>query len=129
MPDTYFINNNNSTFHEITKMNIMLNKFDIVVIIWKIKEYQYGKLGQIQIENNKVVDIMDKNKDCLYPYSWGVIGWTNKVNNLIDPNTPHIGYILNSALKQNIDIGYIISDTEYFDCGTPDEYFKMIKNM
>lgn len=127
MPDTYFINDSNTIFNEITKMNIMLNKFDIVVIIWKIKEYQYGKLGQIQIGDNKVLDIMDKNKDCLYPYSWGVIGWTNKVNYLIDETTPHIGYIINSALKQNIDVGYIISDTEYFDCGTPDEYFKMIK--
>ena len=126
MPDTYFINNENNKFNEITKMNIMLNKFDVVLIIWKIKDYQYGKLGQVNIQDNKISDIMDKNLDCKYPYSWGIIGWTNKVNHLIDENTPHIGYLINSALKNNIDIGYIISDTEYFDCGTNDEYFKMI---
>ncbi len=28
---------------------MMLNKFDIVVILWKIKEYQFGKLGQVNI--------------------------------------------------------------------------------
>lgn len=128
MPDTYFINDINKDFNEITKMHMMLNDFDIVVILWKIKEYQYGKLGQVEVNNAKVIDVMDKNLNCKYQYSWGIIGWTNKVNHLIDEKTPHIGYILNEALKNNIDIGYIISDTEYFDCGTPDEYFKMIKN-
>ena len=58
---------------------------------------------------------MDKNPDCEYPYSWGVIGWTHNVNHLIDPNTPHIGFIINSALKNNIKVGlnkykYIILD-------------------
>jgi hypothetical protein len=127
MPDTYFINDSNKSFNEITKMYMMLNKFDIVVILWKIKEYQFGKLGQVDINEIKVIDVMDKNIDCKYPYSWGIIGWTNKVNHLIDEKTPHIGYILNEALKNNIDIGYILSDTDYYDCGTPDEYFKMIK--
>jgi hypothetical protein len=126
MPDTYFISNNN-TFSDITKLNILLNKFKIVVILWTIKETQYGKLGQININNNKVIDIIDKDKDCRYPYSWGIIGWTYDVNHLINPHTPHIGYIINEALKQNIDVGYIISETEYFDCGTSDEYFSMIK--
>lgn len=126
MPDTYFISNNN-TFTDITKLNILLNKFKIVIILWKIKESQYGKLGQININDTKVIDIIDKDKTCRYPYSWGIIGWTYDVNHLIDPKTPHIGYIINEALKQNIDIGYIISETEYFDCGTPEEYFTMIK--
>jgi hypothetical protein len=75
-----------------------------------------------------VIDIIDKDINCRYPYSWGIIGWTNKVNNLIDITTPHIGFIINTALKLNIEVGYIISTSEYYDCGTPDEYFKMIKN-
>ena len=128
MPDTYFLSQSNIFFKELTEMNFLLNKFDIVVILWKIKEYQYGKLGQINIDNNKVIDIIDKDINCRYPYSWGIIGWTNKVNNLIDITTPHIGFIINTALKLNIDVGYIISTSEYYDCGTPDEYFKMIKD-
>jgi hypothetical protein len=125
MPDIYFISNNK--FKDISKLNILLNKFKIVVILWKIKEYQYGKLGQIDIDDNKVIDIIDKDINCKYKYSWGIIGWTYDVNDLIDINTPHIGFIINEALKKNIDIGYINSDTEYFDCGTPEEYFLIIK--
>lgn len=132
MPDTYFINDTNREFPELTELNIKLNKFDIVVILWKIKEYQYGKLGQIEInldsESGEVINIMDKNPECRYPYSWGVIGWTNRVNHLIDPETPHIGYIINTALEKGIKVGYVLStNTEYYDCGTPSEYFKMIK--
>lgn len=131
MPDTYFINSqneNNQKFRDLTKLNIMLNKFNIVVILWKIKDYQYGKLGQIDINDEKVINIKDKDPECRFPYSWGVIGWTYKVNYLINATTPHIGYIINSALEKNINVGYIISETEYFDCGTPNEYFTMIKN-
>jgi NDP-sugar pyrophosphorylase family protein len=128
MPDTYFINDGNQKFNEIHQMYMLLNKFDIVVILWKIKEYQYGKLGQVDIDDTKVIDVMDKKHDCKYPYSWGIIGWTNQVNHLIDAKTPHVGYVLNEALKNKIEIGYILADTDYYDCGTPEEYFKMIKN-
>ena len=96
--------------------------------MFKIKKYQYGKLGQININGKKVIQISDKDPNCKYPYSWGVIGWTQNVNYLIDINTQHIGFIINKALELNIDIGYILSDNEYYDCGTPDEYFTMIKD-
>lgn len=133
MPDTYFVinntNNTNTFFNELITLNKMLDNYDIVVVLWKIKESQYGKLGQINIENNKITSIVDKDITCRYPYSWGIIGWTNKINSLIDITTPHIGYILNQALLNNIDIGYIISSSEYYDCGTANEYFDMIKKM
>lgn len=132
MPDTYFITSNekntqNYYFKELTELYIKLSKFKIAVILWKIKETQYGKLGQIAIDGNKVIDIIDKDPLCRYPYSWGIIGWNKDLNKLIDIKTPHIGYLLNAALKENIEIGYVISNTEYFDCGTKEEYFDMIK--
>lgn len=132
MPDTYFITSdnkecNNYYFKELKELYIKLFKYKIVVVLWKIKESQYGKLGQISIDKNKVIDIIDKDPNCRYPYSWGIIGWNKDLNKLIDIKTPHIGYLLNSALKENIDIGYVISNSEYFDCGTKEEYFDMIK--
>jgi hypothetical protein len=127
MPDTYF--GLAEDFNELTKLNILLKKYDVVLVLWKIKEYQYGKLGQINIdtETKTIIDIVDKDINCRYEYSWGVIGWTNKMNQYIDPKTPHIGFLINKALELNIKIGYVISDTEYFDCGTPNEYFEMIR--
>lgn len=122
MPDTYFLLKN-----EIKHMISLLDNYNVVIVLWKIRENQYGKLGQIDINNDHVIDIKDKDPTCRYEYSWGIIGWKNNINNLIDITTPHIGYILNEALKNNIKIGYVISETEYYDCGTYNEYFDMIK--
>lgn len=122
MPDTYFLIND-----ELVQLIKKLNNHDIVLILWEIKPQQYGKLGQVNISGDFVVDIQDKNPECKYKYSWGVIGWNKKADTLNDPDTPHIGMIISEGLKRNYSIGYVISHTEYFDCGTPAEYFEMIK--
>ena len=33
------------------------------------------------------------------------------------------------AIKSNLNVGYIKSDTNYFDCGTFDEYKFMLENL
>ena len=55
MPDTYFILGN--------ELKLLVDKlliYDCVVVLWKIRSNQYGKLGQIQINDNNVVDVQDK---------------------------------------------------------------------
>jgi hypothetical protein len=122
MPDTYFIIKN-----EIKDMIQMLDSYDIVVIVWKIKDYQKGKVGQCNILGDAVIDIQDKNSNCTYEYFWGIIGWNAKLNTHIDPTWPTIGNLVNRALELNIKIGCIICDSNYYDCGTYAEYFKFIK--
>uniref|UniRef100_A0A6C0K665 Nucleotidyl transferase domain-containing protein n=1 Tax=viral metagenome TaxID=1070528 RepID=A0A6C0K665_9ZZZZ len=122
MPDTYFTINNeiNDTIH-------MLDTYDIVVILWKIKDYQIGKVGQCNVINGELIDIKDKTHDCEYPYFWGVISWNSNMNRYIDPTWETIGDLIKISLDNNIKVGHIISDGEYYDCGTYSEYFKMIK--
>ena len=124
MPDTYFEIKN-----EINQMNSLLNTHEIVVLLWKIKDYQIGKVGQCKIENNMVTDVIDKDPLCTYPYFWGVIGWNSKLNKHIDPKWETIGNLINKSIELNIKIGYVICDSDYYDCGTYTEYFKMIKNL
>ena len=45
----------------------------------------------------------------------------------MDGSTPHVGYMFEAALAQGLEVRAIVSDTGYFDCGTPDEYFEMIR--
>jgi hypothetical protein len=80
MPDTYITVKN-----EITSMINMLDTYDIVVLLWEIQEYQIGKVGQCNIENNKIIDIIDKDPNCNYSYFWGSIGWRSTMNKHIDP--------------------------------------------
>ena len=34
----------------------------------------------------------------------------------------HIGYSINPAIEDGAVVGYVNSDSEYYDCGTIDEY-------
>jgi hypothetical protein len=123
MPDTYFTIND-----ELNKLIHMLDKYSICVLVWKIKEYQFGKVGQCKVNDGEVIDIRDKDVNCDYDFFWGVIGWTSDLNNKIDPKWNTIGDLIKLALKLNIKVGAIIMDTNYYDCGTFNEYFTMIKN-
>lgn len=133
MPDTFF-----RLDRELVQMMALFNandtnntnkaKFDVVVIVWKIRPEQYGKLGQCLIENGEVIDIKDKDPNCRYEYSWGVIGWSQSMTQYIDPVTPHVGFLINAALENNKKVGAVISNSVYYDCGTYNEYFQMIKN-
>ncbi len=123
MPDTYL-----KITNEINMVKEFLNQYKIVLVCWKIKDYQVGKVGQCNIINNEVVDIVDKDVNCKYPYFWGIISWNSSLNQLINPKWQTIGELVNIAIKSGIYVRAIISDSNYYDCGTFEEYFKMIKN-
>ena len=123
MPDTYFIINN-----ELELMKEYLNTYKIVVIIWKIKDYQIGKVGQCRINEEYILDVIDKDITCNYEYFWGVIGWNSELNKYINKEWDTIGELIKFCIRENIIVKYIICDSNYYDCGTFDEYFKMIKN-
>lgn len=123
MPDTYF-----KITNEICMVKDFLNSYKIVLVCWKIKDYQVGKVGQCKIINDEVVDIVDKNVNCDYPYFWGIISWNSTLNNIINPEWQTIGELVNTAIHMGIRIRAVISDSNYYDCGTFDEYFKMIQN-
>ena len=123
MPDTYFKIND-----EISILKRYLESYKIVVLVWNIKDYQIGKVGQCKIENDEIVDIIDKDPSCTYEYFWGVIGWNNDLNKYIDPNWETIGNLIEKAIELKINVKAVLCKSNYYDCGTFQEYFKMIKN-
>lgn len=125
MPDTYI--SDDIPIKDIS--NLILNDTDIVLCVWKILPIQRGKLGQCLLdENNNVLDVVDKNKNCEYEYAWGIIGWNHKYWDYIDDEKSHIGLSLNDAIKNNLKIKAIIMKGTYNDCGTIDEYKKVLNN-
>jgi len=122
MPDTFFTIRNELN---VAKEHLE-NGADIVLICWKIKDYQIGKVGQVKIENDNVLDIIDKDPTCVYPYFWGIICWKNTLNQIIDPQWQTIGNMVNHS--KNITIKAVISESTYYDCGTFDEYLRMIRS-
>lgn len=124
MPDTYYEDKN--IIYNLIHTS-MENKSPISLALWMIEDYQKGKLGQVKISQEQVVDVIDKDLNCEYELAWGAISWKKEVNSLIDEKDSHIGYILNPALKQNIKIDFVKANNTYFDCGTFNEYSKLLK--
>ena len=125
MPDTFY--KDSSIILNLTEQIGNLNT-QVSLALWKIENYQRGKLGQVLIRNNKIMDVVDKDPNCEYEYAWGAIAWDGSVNHLIKAQDPHIGYILKPALDNGNNINYSISSGKYYDCGTFSEYSHLLNS-
>jgi hypothetical protein len=90
---------------------------------------QVGKLGQLSIDKYFILDIQDKNPLCEYKYSWGALNFSRQLSKYIDVRDPHIGYALQSAIQDSQKISFKKMKGNYYDCGTPAEYIKLLKEI
>jgi choline kinase len=120
MPDTYFMGESPIKY-------LHSSEADLNVACWNIKDSQKGKLGQVKIEDGKIIQIIDKEPSCDFRHSWGAISFNRKFINSLNPEMPHVGYAIPKFLS-SIEYQHStrIMQGEYFDCGTPQEYFELI---
>jgi hypothetical protein len=121
MPDTFFVGEN--------PYKILLNDeySDLNLALWKIEKDQIGTLGQIKLDNkNNIIDIKDKDSKCKYELFWGAMRFNLNFINFINKNDSHPGLAIKPAITNNIKYKTSIINGKYFDCGTMDQYKKMI---
>lgn len=124
MPDTFCFGEN-----PYDKLN-SLNKNDIEVCLWSTEEYQIEKLGQVLInKNNEIIDVVDKNKNFNYPFIWGIIKFKKSFINFFNKELSHIGLSLMPAITGGMVARGIVIKGKYFDCGTLEEYNRLINHL
>mgnify|MGYP001239901368 CR=1 FL=1 len=121
MPDTVV---DNISTKMIKNINI-----DVGVNLWNIRETQLGKIGQCKIDDNYVIDIIDKNKECEYNYGWGVVVFKQPFMKYMLKEDLHTGYSMQRFLSDNNKITYEKLNGLYFDCGTIDGYKEYLNYM
>ena len=123
MPDTYFDNPSG-----VPKSVELLKNNDSIasICIWKLRKSQRGSVGQVEIDGDRVVSVNDKDENCNFPYVWGTVAWKKELNKYIDAKDPHIGYAVQKATENGEKISYVLNDGYYFDCGTVEQYWKLI---
>ena len=52
-----------------------------------------------------------------------------KLKNYINIVDPHIGYAVKNAIEDNKKVNAFKVDGKYFDCGTPEEYVDLLKEV
>lgn len=123
MPDTYWTDE-----IALEKMIVTLNKpeIDVVVGVWQIREEQRGKLGQVRFnEYGRVFEIVDKDPYCPHEWAWGAIAWKDPFWNYIMGIDAHLGESINRACKIGYNVQAVKMTGDYYDAGTPDEYFRL----
>jgi len=96
------------------------------ICIWKLRKSQHGSVGQVNISGDRVLSVRDKDESCNFPYVWGTVAWKKQLNKYIDAKDPHIGYAVQKATENGEKINYVLNDGYYFDCGTVEQYWKLI---
>lgn len=120
MPDTFF--GGETPYQYLANSSAPLD-----LAAWKIRKNQAGKLGQVELDKDgNVIAHQDKTEGCLFRHSWGAMSFDRKLKDLIQVNQPHVGYIIDPALDMGLTVRARVFRGEYFDCGTPKEYFEMI---
>jgi hypothetical protein len=123
MPDTYF--------HGGDPYPILSESKDIACLaLWKIREDQKGKLGQVKIDlsSGAVIDVQDKKPDCEYELSWGAMSFSRDGFDYADDKMTTIGDLIPRLIQAEFTVRGERIHGKYFDCGTPLEYYSMLSH-
>ena len=123
MPDTYFYGD--EPFEALSKD---LGSTSMRLAVWKIRDEQKGKLGQVDFDQklHLVVSSRDKDIECDFDWSWGAMTFKRHVLDLSDADMPHTGYLIGALLESGKRVEGFEVLGDYYDCGTPKEYFDLI---
>lgn len=126
MPDTYFTDPTWEPYKQIVEY-LEYKAVDVVLGLWHIRESQRGKLGQVdRRDDGFVYGVQDKNPDCNLFWAWGIMAWKPSFWQYLKPEMPHVGYGINPAIADGLNVFTYPSEGLYWDCGTADEYFELV---
>ena len=123
MPDTYVENISENLIQRL----LTNDKYNVGAFLWNIRSAQIGKIGQCEINDNFICNIIDKNKDCDYNYGWGSMVFKPSFEAYIKNDDLHLGYAMASAIPDGVL--YEIVKGQYWDCGTIEEYSDYLNYM
>jgi GTP:adenosylcobinamide-phosphate guanylyltransferase len=121
MPDTYMIKSENNIYNSL----IQNKDSDLVVGAWKCSEDLKGRVGQIEISEDRVILSKDKQYDCDYEYMWGTLLFRKNMIRYIDKTSNHPGEQIQGWIDEGFNIKAVKMSGEYMDIGT----FKGLKDL
>lgn len=128
MPDSYWTDNDvyGKLIHNLETTDAIVS-----LALFKIREGQHNYVGNCALihETNVVAKIIDKPVRPTFPYCWGAMAWKPAFWNWIHSADQHVGFAAQRAIDFGDKASGVIMDGPYFDCGTPERYFEMIREI
>lgn len=120
MPDTYLLGESPYPY-------LAGSSTTLALAAWPIRENQRGKLGQLGVTNGLVTDVVDKDPRCQHDLAWGAVGFHRSFLDHVVATEPHIGYAIPKLITTGVPV--LTMSGEYYDCGTPAEYFELLRRI
>jgi hypothetical protein len=114
MPDTYILNAPGNIYKPLFKEDTA----DLVLGIWECGELLKGRVGQVLVSNDKVIDSEDKVDDCDYPDMWGTMLFQKNMIRYIDIALDHPGKQIKEWISKGFNIKAVKPGGQYMDIGT-----------
>jgi hypothetical protein len=107
--------------------NLIEDSADYTLGLFSIREDQFGKLGQVDIDSTgKVISMQDKTLNCTFPAIWGLAKVPGVMLSNLVITDAHIGIGIEKRVAEGKYVSGVMNDAEYYDCGTFSEYSKYI---
>lgn len=114
MPDTYILNAPGNIYKGLFKEDTA----DLVLGIWECGENLKGRVGQVLVSHDKVIDSEDKVDNCNYPDMWGTMLFRKNMIRYIDTTLDHPGKQLKEWISKGANIKAVRPGGQYMDIGT-----------
>lgn len=125
MPDTYFKGEN-----PYIKLSNSIQNYLVSVACWKVHDGLKGKVGQVELVKNSILDVQEKNKDCVYEHMWGAVALDKVILDQLNRFNMHIGIDLEYLIADRINDIYAFEvDGTYFDAGTINGYRDLLNSI
>lgn len=111
MPDTFIAHTSENFYKKIVE-----SKNDIQLASFKCTDDVLGRVGQINYEEDEVIEVVDKTPGCTFDRMWGMIAFNISAYE-IDRNLSHPGLQLNRFIKSGKSVGHSKCQGEYIDIG------------
>jgi hypothetical protein len=122
MADTLFYKEN-----PYDKLYSSILECQVAVACWKINDDLKGRVGQVDLYQNTIINIKDKDLNCKYNHMWGALAFDRNIISRLEKNNSHPGIDLEKVLPTYIDNHYAFEvDGKYFDVGTMAGYKELI---
>lgn len=103
---------------------------DVKLALWATKPSQRGQVGSVELgADEEILRCEDKSQAWDFGQHWGALRFNEPALELLDPRTPHVGFLINPSVAAGLKVIGTTIEGEYFDCGTFSEYRRCLTSL
>ena len=133
MPDTVFSLGENpyaalvAAVRDLQAVPHAIDSPQLIVSAFPTSSEQVGSVGSISYGSDLIVSAhADKDPSRNFGQHWGAMAFNRPAFEMLDPSTPHVGYLISALLTAGFQVRVVEHEFGYIDCGVLSEYIRAL---